>query len=646
MPSPPARAVATALTKLLTSGLSWEPPPTSPLPKFRLTFFICSVGFTSPMLFDEKKFPYHLMLMKFLSSGGQHAFFNTFNWAITLGNSVPAEDGLESSSLPDGTGEFLDAWLMLLEKMVNPKTVNESPHVLPSKAAGNFKPFDSLRYLIKTHKMAFEAVMMIWGRKPLPVYGGRMAESVLAILCHILKGEKIIAEKLEKEKPVVATPTSATPAEGVTEPAAPTAPGAGSGTADPGWSESTPAEPDVNAEHLQTLMDMGFPRERCVEAMTAVGGSLDAATDYLLNNPLLPLQQSMATGFGGQAGEQDDLMRAIAMSLGENVMVSTDGTDTGTPQVENKEVEQQKEEEEEMSSDEQEALKQQVIDTFTETALTGCLTLLDTLPETVYRVTDLLMAIFNRNGREFKEKLLTQLMGEVKKSVEELLSVAHSGQDATKEGLESARAAVRIHLFTLLFEDCSRLCVQLVEGSGAIELMVQLIGVAQEALQIAPSKTSETPKWITPMLLFIDLYEKVVLAMKRRDAMTSICSNNWKWFDVGAGKWQGYQPGNNKTINDAFWAGESSVKFTTGRRKYNIQFGAMMQANEETGNRRPLMITLKRDEKDQESSERKGRWKKEDSVDKKKDDGVVTPPVEAESMETGQPEDEAESMET
>jgi E3 ubiquitin-protein ligase HUWE1 len=41
----------------------------------RLTFFICSVGFTSPMLFDEKKNPYHLMLQKFLESGGQDALF-------------------------------------------------------------------------------------------------------------------------------------------------------------------------------------------------------------------------------------------------------------------------------------------------------------------------------------------------------------------------------------------------------------------------------------------------------------------------------------------------------------------------------------------------------------------------------------------
>ena len=41
-PSPPARAVAVSLTKLLTRGLSWEPPETSPIPKFRLVnhFFI------------------------------------------------------------------------------------------------------------------------------------------------------------------------------------------------------------------------------------------------------------------------------------------------------------------------------------------------------------------------------------------------------------------------------------------------------------------------------------------------------------------------------------------------------------------------------------------------------------------------------
>ena len=42
---------------------------------FRLTFYICALGFTSPMLFDDKKNPFHLMLQHFLQSGGQDAFF-------------------------------------------------------------------------------------------------------------------------------------------------------------------------------------------------------------------------------------------------------------------------------------------------------------------------------------------------------------------------------------------------------------------------------------------------------------------------------------------------------------------------------------------------------------------------------------------
>lgn len=78
-PSTSARAVASALANLLHAGLSWSPPPASPLPKFRLTFLICSVRFTNPMLFDDKKMPYHLMLQYFMTSQGlKGSFLNIF----------------------------------------------------------------------------------------------------------------------------------------------------------------------------------------------------------------------------------------------------------------------------------------------------------------------------------------------------------------------------------------------------------------------------------------------------------------------------------------------------------------------------------------------------------------------------------------
>ncbi len=73
--------------------------------------------------------------------------------------------------------------------MVNPKNVLESPHQLPSKTLQTSKtPFSPLQYLISTHRQAFDAVMKLWARRPLKVYGARMTESVLTILCHILKG--------------------------------------------------------------------------------------------------------------------------------------------------------------------------------------------------------------------------------------------------------------------------------------------------------------------------------------------------------------------------------------------------------------------------------------------------------------------------
>lgn len=47
---------------------------------------------------------------------------------------------------------------------------------------------------------AFTCIKQLWNRRPLKVYGGRMAESMLAILCHILRGEPLIRERLGRER--------------------------------------------------------------------------------------------------------------------------------------------------------------------------------------------------------------------------------------------------------------------------------------------------------------------------------------------------------------------------------------------------------------------------------------------------------------
>jgi len=55
--------------------------------------------------------------------------------------------------------------------------------------------------------------------------------------------------------------------------------------------------------------------------------------------------------------------------------------------------------------------------------------------------------------------------------------------------------------------------------------------------------------------------------------------NNWRWFDDRSGRWCSYSASNNSTIDSAWKAGESSVRFTAGRRRYTVQFNTMVQVS-------------------------------------------------------------------
>ncbi|XP_071022086.1 E3 ubiquitin-protein ligase HUWE1-like isoform X22 [Oncorhynchus clarkii lewisi] len=667
-PTPAARATASSLTKLLTKGLSWQPPPYTPTPRFRLTFFICSVGFTSPMLFDERKYPYHLMLQKFFCSGGHNALFETFNWALSMGGKVPVSEGLEHAELPDGTGEFLDAWLMLVEKMVNPSTVLDSPHSLPVKVPGvtpTTPQFSALRFLIVTQKAAFSCICSLWNRKPLKVYGGRMAESMLAILCHILRGEPVIQERLAKEREGTARPEEEGGLGASTLPVGPSsggtggsagAPGAavnagegpagsvpgpaiGSSTAPPapgGAAEdstnTTPRreppvnqaqlqqaqgggrerQPNVNQQQLQQLMDMGFSREHVMEALVNTS-TMEQATEYLLTHPP-PLLSGAVRDM--TMSEEDQMMRAIAMSLGQEVSMeqrSDSPEEAARHREEDDRRARERTEEEEARCLERfleaEPLDSTELHAFTDSMLPGCFHLLDELPDTVYRLCDLLMTAIKRSGPEYRDLILRQVVNQVWEAADVLIKAAiplttsdtktvseWTRQMATLP--QASNLATRILLLTLLFEELKLSCARVVENSGILNVLIKLLEVVQPCLQAAKEqKDIQTPKWITPVLLIIDFYEKMAVSSKRRAQMNKYLQpngNNWRWFDDRSGRWCSYSASNNGTIDSAWRAGESSVRFTAGRRRYTVQFNTMVQVNEETGNRRPVMLTVQR----------------------------------------------------
>uniref|UniRef100_UPI00358F3842 E3 ubiquitin-protein ligase HUWE1 isoform X5 n=1 Tax=Myxine glutinosa TaxID=7769 RepID=UPI00358F3842 len=673
-PSPAARATATALARLLSKGLSWTPPSYTPTPRFRLTFFICAVGFTSPMLFEERKYPYYLMLQKFLTSGGHSALFETFNWALSMSARVPVPEGQETPDLPDGTGEFLDAWLLLVEKMVHPATVLESPHTLPSRPGSGSPAFSPSRFLILTQKAAFEAIMNLWNRRPLKVYGSRMAESMLAILCHILRGETIIREQLSKERDGSRDEEAPPPApedvgggtagvNGVTGSAgsvsngnssavalasgsaasvattggASSVPAAASSTTDSSSSSSssggggasstvgggtagstagtvgTPShrrEPDVNQQQLQQLVDMGFSREQAVEALLHTS-TMEQATEYLITHP-----PPLLGGTDLHMSEEDQMIRAIAMSLGQDICM-----EQGAESPED--AERRREEEERRSREKQEEdearlletmlaiepLEPSVLQHFTEDMMPSCLHLLDALPDTVYSVRDLLMTAIRRNGSDFQDDVLHQVVEQVWGAANVLIKAAVPLTTSDSKTLlewtsqmatlpQASNLATRILLLTLLFEELKLPCARIVESSGILDVLIKLLEVAQPCLLAArDQKEPCTPKWITPLLLLIDFYEKMSVASKRRSRMNKYLQpsgNNWRWFDDRSGRWCTYSSGNNSTIDTAWRAGESSVRFTAGRRRYTVVFNTTVQINEETGNRRPVMLSLLR----------------------------------------------------
>lgn len=69
-------------------------------------------------------------------------YFRTFHWALSGGYKFDPKIGLEHPELPEGTIEFIDVWLLLLEKLVSPKGILESQysHVNLGRLTNEFDP--------------------------------------------------------------------------------------------------------------------------------------------------------------------------------------------------------------------------------------------------------------------------------------------------------------------------------------------------------------------------------------------------------------------------------------------------------------------------------------------------------------------------
>lgn len=593
-----SKDIARVLSYILVDGLSHDQLPSSPISKLKQTFLICSIGFTSPMLFDEKRYAYHLILHKFVQEGGLNAFFEMFNFAL---NSNLDKHYERIDAFPEGTGEFLDAWLMLLEKMVNPKAILESPHVITLKSSRAKEEFDAINYLVNVHRKAFLAVTKIWKIKPISTYGQRMTESMLTILKHIFKGEKTISAKYfqKQNAPTLNMDKLTATASALPTVAGTSVTGTSTNAATPGTMSPLRS---VNRDHLQQLMDMGFSYEDCREALY-YSTSVEQATDYLLlhNHPPGEFVSNTST-------PNTPSTSAALSSLFSTSSLSMDSDEEEILQLSTPRVFVSKKVRRGMAKTvvhlpNDPPLCSRMLTRFSDEAVQTCLFLIDQVPDTVLKGTELLVILFRRNSVQWRSAMLTEIVKTLVDGASKIRTMIRDvdpnnvNMDELFYGEMASQFNVRLHIFSLFLDgqytDLRIPAIVILTEYKLVHELVNLLFEIERMLAQCDIKASGSPKWLAQMILLIDLFEKVALYTQRKAEMHAVTSRTWKWYEVATGKWNAYTPQNNKIINDAYWAGESSVRLSVGRNRYTINFNCMSQVNEESGNHRPVILALK-----------------------------------------------------
>ncbi|XP_055847251.1 E3 ubiquitin-protein ligase HUWE1 isoform X2 [Episyrphus balteatus] len=605
-PCTEAGDIARVLSYILVNGFCYEKIVSPSVPKLKLTFLICSVGFTGPMLFDEKRYAFHLMLSQFCEEGGLEAFFDMFKWALSYGCAdEDKESFIKGNEYAEGTGEFLDAWLLLLEKMVNPRAIFESPHYITSRPTsgptGQLLEFEPVFYMVKVHSLALNALSDIWDKKPLPNYGIRMAESIMAIMKHILKNETMLREKYQKRKEEI---------KKVEE----------EGEARKNYRDSI--KKSVNLNHLKLFMDMGFSEVHVSEAL-AVTNSVEQATDFLLNRPessgnasasamsrLLSFEQELDDDDEDDNDEADGDGSEIEVVNRTNKPTNTDkNTADMNEQVENPATEKTPEITESKNKTTWKSVQLPdavAIDNFCREALKKTFNTMDQLPETVTSGADLLAVLYRRHTPDMKHKFLLTLVQNITDWAEKMLhnlkardALNSSKREEILIGRYGIKLYIRLKVGCLLlddiYKDMRKTFCMAIRHEKSLSTLIMLLHKIESILQehIALGAPPITPRWLQHLIEFIDSIDNACHIMQRKTNMLAVTTKIWKWFDSPAGKWNAYSNTNNEIIHKAFVAGERSVRITCGRQKYTINFNCMSQVNEATGNHRPIILGLK-----------------------------------------------------
>ncbi|XP_004536763.1 E3 ubiquitin-protein ligase HUWE1 isoform X2 [Ceratitis capitata] len=598
IPPADAKEIARVLSSILVNGFSHEDNASKPAPKLKLTFLICSVGFTGPMLFDDKRSCFHLMISQFCEENGLRAFFDMFYWALSLDNSSNnfGFDGCllldnilqnapsDSNEYPTGTGEFIDAWLQLLEKMVNPRGILDSPYALSTKGSQSTDAidFEPIFYLVQMHQLAMHVVRRIWKRKPIPNYGVSITETIMAILKHIIKSYNMICNKYKARLDEIQN------ADKLLDQRKKSAK-----TADEGY---------LNANHFKVLTDMGFGQQHVLDALRSTR-SLEQATEFLLNHP--------EATTGETQNIQSVSIPLTSLPAGNDMDIDIDSASTSTSasaSTSNRTNEPKCNAKNKQSGSfsDVEPLPNEIFNQFCNEVFERVFAFMEYLPETVNTGTELLSALYRQNNHQNKREFMVNLVNGVTECMEQIINIIKNEKITKTPQSEnmlfevvSSKLLIRLKVSTILldenYSDIRKEFCAMISQEKSMHVIVNLLYETEALLkeQTLIGVKPQAPQWLQNFIEFIDAIDNVCVILQRRENMRAVCSDKWRWYDVSTGKWNSYTESNNNLLKTAFAMGEKSQVINIGRQRYTVNFNYMTQVSEASGTHRSVLPDLK-----------------------------------------------------
>lgn len=162
------------------------------------------------------------------------------------------------------------------------------------------------------------------------------------------------------------------------------------------------------------------------------------------------------------------------------------------------------------------------------------------MPDTVYRVCDLIVVVVGKYGDEWRDQCLQFILNETLELIKQVCSIYCDQQSMSKPSAQAdqpfaatagaavqsafteQRLASRLLLFCLLFEEMQLACAKIVNSSQLLDKLVQMLQMVTNSTNfnkqssISHDLSQTTPVWLTSLFILIDLIEKAALSTKRK----------------------------------------------------------------------------------------------------------------------------------